>query len=241
MLIQCTAALQAKIKKYVDILDLAMMQAEDAKVGSAEDFFAWHANIHPFDQQHSCYIDSNKIAGFKAIRNTVVLTNNVSHAPAIIVAARSATFKDFVDEIKKAVRLVLLEYGATDAFIAQYLAEPVLFTKSGTRRQIGLHNGVVKYLQWVAPDWVGECNGNLEMFPSCAIKHVKSYLVGAPDYYELGERTEKALKSMGGLREDADTWEKRIAREKEAFSFVNDENKRENGKVVFLTDFLWGH
>ena len=89
MLIQCTAALQAKINKYVEIADLEAIQAQNENAGSLNDFFAWHANIHPFDQNHSQYTDANKIPGFKAIRNSVLLTNNVSHAPAVIIAARA--------------------------------------------------------------------------------------------------------------------------------------------------------
>ena len=90
MLIQCTAALQAKIKKYVEIADLEAIQAQNENTGSLNDFFAWHANIHPFDQQHSCYTDANKIPGFKAIRNSVVLTNNVSHVRRRVPSMKTA-------------------------------------------------------------------------------------------------------------------------------------------------------
>lgn len=208
MLIQCTAALQAKIKKYVEIADLEAIQNQDEKTGSINDFFAWHANIHPFDQQHSCYTDANKIPGFKAIRNSVLLTNNVSHAPAIIIAARAATYKDFVNEVKKAVRTTLLVYGATGEFVERYLAEPVIFTNSGNRKQLGLHKEMAQSLQWAAADYVVECHGDVEPLPAVMASHMKKFLLGAPNYHRPGETTEKSLKALGGLATETDTYGK---------------------------------
>ena len=208
MLIQCTAALQAKIKKYVEIADLEAIQTQDENTGSINDFFAWHANIHPFDQQHSCYTDANKIPGFKSIRNSVLLTNNVSHAPAIIIAARAATYKDFVNEVKKAVRTTLLVYDATEEFVERYLAEPVIFTKSGNRKQLGLHKELAQSLQWSAADYVVECHGDVEPLPAVMANHMKDFLLGVPNYHRPGETTEKSLRALGGLAAEADTYGK---------------------------------
>ena len=208
MLIQCTAALQAKIKKYVEIADLEAIQAQNENTGSLNDFFAWHANIHPFDQNHSQYTDANKIPGFKAIRNSVLLTNNVSHAPAVIIAARAATYKDFVNEVKKAVRTTLMAYGATEEFVERYLAEPVIFTKSGNRKQLGLHKEMAQSLQWAAADYVVECHGDVEPLPAVMAAHMKDFLLGAPNYHRPGETTEKSLKAIGGLAAEADAYGK---------------------------------
>ena len=208
MLIQCTADLQTKIKKYVEIADLEAIQAKNENTGSLNDFFAWHANIHPFDQNHSYYTDANKIPGFKAIRNSVLLTNNVSHAPATIIAARAATYKDFVNEVKKAVRTTLLVYGATEEFVECYLAEPVIFTKSGTRKQLGLHKEMAQFLQWAAADYVVECHGDVEPLPAVIAARMKDFLLGAPNYHRPGETTEKTLRDLGGLATEADTYGK---------------------------------
>ena len=204
MLIQCTAALQAKIKTYVEIADLEAIQAQNENAGSLNDFFAWHANIHPFDQNHSQYTDANKIPGFKAIRNSVLLTNNVSHAPAVIIAARAATYKDFVNEVKKAVRTTLMAYGATEEFVERYLAESVIFTKSGNRKQLGLHKEMAQSLQWAAADYVVECHGDVEPQPAVMAAHMKDFLIGAPNYHRPGETTEKELMALGGWRDGVD-------------------------------------
>lgn len=204
MLIQCTAALQAKINKYVEIADLEAIQAQNENAGSLNDFFAWHANIHPFDQNHSQYTDANKIPGFKAIRNSVLLTNNVSHAPAVIIAARVATYKDFVNEVKKAVRTTLMAYGATEKFVERYLAEPVIFTKSGNRKQLGLHKEMAQSLQWAAADYVVECHGDVEPLPAAMAAHMKDFLIGAPNYHRPGETTEKELMALGGWKDGVD-------------------------------------
>ena len=114
------------------------------KIGSITDFFAWHANLHPFDQQHSGYTDSNKIPGFKSIRNSIILPHNVSQAPAFIIAARAATYKNFVNEIKHAVATTFLAYDATENFVRQYINEPMHFTRTGTKQQLGLHKEMPK-------------------------------------------------------------------------------------------------
>lgn len=204
MLIQCTAVLQAKINKYVEIADLEAIQAQNENAGSLNDFFAWHANIHPFDQNHSQYTDANKIPGFKAIRNSVLLTNNVSHAPAVIIAARAATYKDFVNEVKKAVRTTLMAYEATEEFVERYLAEPVIFTKSGNRKQLGLHKEMAQSLQWAAADYVVECHGDVEPLPAVMAAHMKDFLIGAPNYHRPGETTEKELMALGGWKDGVD-------------------------------------
>ena len=214
MLIQCTAALQAKIKKHVEITDLEAIQAQNENAGNINDFFAWHANIHPFDQNHSQYTDANKIPGFKAIRNSVLLTNNVSHAPAVIIAARAATYKGFVNEVKKAVRTTLLVYGATEEFVERYLAQPVIFTKSGNRKQLGLHKELAQSLQWAAADYVDECHGEIEPLPAVMANHMKDFLLGAPNYHMPGEATEKKLKALGGWKDGADEWSMRLARKR---------------------------
>ena len=204
MLIQCTAALQTKINKYVEIADLEAIQAQNENAGSLNDFLAWHANIHPFDQNHSQYTGANKIPGFKAIRNSVLLTNNVSHAPAVIIAARAATYKDFVNEVKKAVRTTLMAYGATEEFVERYLAEPVIFTKSGNRKQLGLHKEMAQSLQWAAADYVVECHGDVEPLPAVMAAHMKDFLIGAPNYHRPGETTEKELMALGGWKDGVD-------------------------------------
>lgn len=205
MLIQCTATLQNKIEKYVAIEDLTELRSADENIGGETDFFAWHANLHPFDQKHSRYTDATKIPGFKEIRNTVILTHNVSHAPAVIIAARAATYKNFVEEVKRAVRTTLLTYGATENFVEQYVGEPLHFTRTGTRRQVGLHNEVAKTLQWMALDYVYECRNCLENLPRVIATHMMDFILGGDDYHQPVTRMQEYLKKLDALSLDIKT------------------------------------
>ena len=196
MLIQCTASLQAKIKKYVEIEDLADLRAEDANIGSIEDFFAWHANLHPFDQKHTMYTDSNTIPGFKAIRNSIILTHNVSNAPAVIIAARAATYKNFVNEVKHAIRTTMLAYGAAEAFVKQYL-----------------DNEMAKTMQWVSPKHVYECRDNMNDLPRVMAMHMFDFILGGKDWHSLGNRMQEELMRLGGLSPQAEMLDARLKRE----------------------------
>lgn len=215
MLIQCTASLQAKIKKYVEIEDLADLRAEDANIGSIEDFFAWHANLHPFDQKHTMYTDSNTIPGFKAIRNSIILTHNVSNAPAVIIAARAATYKNFVNEVKHAIRTTMLAYGAAEAFVKQYLDAPIHFAKTGTRQQIGLHNEMAKTMQWVSPKHVHECRDNMNDLPRVMAMHMFDFILGGKDWHSPGNRMQEELMRLGGLSPQAEMLDARLKRERQ--------------------------
>lgn len=213
VVIQCTAALLGKIKKYVEIEDLEALRKSDDAIGSITDFFAWHANLHPFDQAHSRYTDSNTIPGFKSIRNSIVLTHNVSQAPAFIIAARAATYKNFAEEVKRALAMTLLMYDATEDFVREYLKEPLRFTRTGTRQQLGLHKEIAQSVQWAAPDFVRECGGSLDALPKVMTAHMFKFIVGGKDYHMLGERMQQGLKELNGLLPQVDPWEERQKRQ----------------------------
>lgn len=115
-----------------------------------------------------------------------------------------ATMKDFVNEVKKAVRTTLMAYGATEEFVERYLAEPVIFTKSGNRKQLGLHKEMAQSLQWAAADYVVECHGDVEPLPAVMAAHMKDFLIGAPNYHRPGETTEKELMALGGWKDGVD-------------------------------------
>ena len=108
----------------------------------------------------------------------------------------------------------MLVYGATEEFVERYLAEPVIFTKSGNRKQLGLHKEMAQSLQWAAADYVVECHGEVEPLPVVMASHMKDFLLGAPDYHMPSETTEKELKALGGWETGADEWSARLARKR---------------------------